>query len=246
MFFVLLFLPPEQIFSQSASQTQESPNFVSAEMSLHEFSGRLTPWLIEHPDLATRVVTRSQNVIAMSLHPHEPVSMMYRLTYPTLDIYSSTGESFYYGDSSDVNVKVIDALPRVIPEPDLDPRYKARPSLREILSMIPGIPRSDWTTPTQIDYTIFAVILNRTGANPPQSKDVSASHAKKKTTYVQNMNGSGPAIEVTEVPSAHPDLDLAAARRNVLANQAEDEAIQRLKTRLNGSRVRVIEIRLEQ
>jgi len=89
------------------------------------------------------------------------------MTFPTLDIYSSAGESFYFNDSSDINVKLLDALPRVIPEQDLDPRYKARPSLREVLSMIPGIPRSDWATPAQFDYTIVAVMMTYTGDTPP-------------------------------------------------------------------------------
>jgi hypothetical protein len=230
LFFVLLFLPVEQIFSQSASQATESPNFVSAEVSVHEFQRHQLSWFSEHPELATQV-TKGRV-------PGDTSVTLFKTTYPTLDIYSSAGVSFYFSDSSDVNVKVIDALPRVIPEPDLDPRYKARPSLREARSMIPGIPRSDWATPAQIDYTVFAVILNHTGDTPAQSKDASASHAKNKAIYQQSMNG-GPSIRATVAPVSPED-----AQRNALANQAQDEAIQRLKTRLNGSRVRVIEIRV--
>jgi len=40
---ILLFLPSEQIFTQSVSQTPESPKFVSAEMSFQEFAHRLAP-----------------------------------------------------------------------------------------------------------------------------------------------------------------------------------------------------------
>jgi hypothetical protein len=240
LFFVLLFLPAEQIFTQSTSQATESPNFMSAEMSFHEFARRLAPWESKHPDLATKIITRSQL-------PHDQqVNMIYRMTFPTLDIYSSAGESFYFSEYTEASLKVIDALPRVIPEPDLDPRYKARPSLREVLSMIPGIPRSDWATPAQFDYTIVAVIVKHTGDNPLQSKDSSASHAKNKAIYQKNMNGSGQDIRVIEVPDS-PDVaqrKALAKEANALVNRAQDEAIQRLKTRLNGSRIRVIEIRI--
>jgi hypothetical protein len=111
--------------------------------------------------------------------------------------------------------------------------------------MVPGIPRSDWATPAQFDYTIFAVIPDH---HPVQSKDGSAGHAKKKATYQQDMNGSGPAIQVIEAPVSPEDAQRIALDKeaNALANQAQDEALQRLKTRLNGSRIRVIEIHLTQ
>ncbi len=238
LFFVLLFFPAEQIFTQSTSPAAESPNFVSVKISSYEFGRRELQWLMKHPELATQVVvTRGQ------LPGNKQVSRSYQSTYPTLDIYSSAGVPLYFSDSSELNVKVIDALPQVIPEPDLNPKYKVRPSLREALSMIPDIPRNDLATPAQIDYTILAFILNRTGDDPLQSKDVSANQAPKKAIQVQNMNASGPKIQVINVPSEHPDLVLEAARRNALANQAQEEAIQRLKTRLNGSRIRVIEVR---
>ena len=243
LFFALLLLPAERIFTQSASQAPESPNFVSAEMSYNEFARRLAPWEIKHPDLFTKVTTGSL------IEHNRQVARMYRTTFPTLDVYPSAGGSFYFSDSSDENVKVIDALPRVIPKPDLDPRYNARPSLREALSMVPAIPRSDWATPAQIDYTIVAVVRNRTGDNPAQPKDASAGHAKNKVIQVQTMNGSGPDIRVIEVPDPPDSPDVAqrkalAKEANALANQAQDEAIQRLKARLNGSRIRVVEIRL--
>jgi hypothetical protein len=239
---VLLFLPAEY-FSESTSQAKENPNFMSAEMSLQEFGRRLVPWESKHPELFSKDTTQAP------VPQGQSIRLIYRISYPTLDIYSAAGVPFYYSDSSDVNVKVIDALPRVIPEPDLDPRYKARPSLREALSMIPGIPRSDWATPAQIDYTIVAVILDRTGANPSQPEDASVSHAKKNVTYVPDMDGSGREIRVIQVPGPPDPPDVAkkkalARAANALANQAQDEAIQRLKTRLNGSRIRVIEVHL--
>ena len=239
LFFVLLFLPAEQIFSQSASQAQESPTFVSAEMSFNEFARRLAPWEIKHPELFTKATTGSQ------VAHDQQVNMIYRMKFPTLDIYSSAGESFYFSDYSEGNVKLIDALPHVIPEANLNPRYKARPSLREALSMVPGIPRSDWATPAQFDYTIFAIILDH---HPVQSKDDSAGHAKKKAIYQQNMNGSGQAIQVIEAPISQEEAqrNALAKEANALANQAQDEALQRLKTRLNGSRIRVIEVHLMQ
>ena len=236
LFFVLLFLPAEQIFTQSLSQATESSNFLSAKMSFYEFGRRQLSWLAKHPELATEVVVTGSQ-LPYNQH-NKQVTRNYRMNYPTLDIYSSAGVPIYFSDSSEVNVKVIDALPQVIPEPDLNPKYQVRPSLREVLAMVPGIPRSDWATPAQIDYIIFVVSENRT--------DVNASQATAKAVQQQNMNASGPKIELIEVPSAHPESDLEAARRRILANQAQDEAIERLKTRLNGSRIRVIEIRLEQ
>gem|GEM_PF-3448112 len=239
LFFVLLFLPAEQIFSQSASQAQESPTFVSAEMSFHEFQRRLLAWEVNHPELATQVVKGR-------LPGDRSVTRIFKTNYPTLDIYSSAGVPLYFSEYAEASLKVIDALPLVIPEANLNPRYKLRPSLREALSMVPGIPRSDWATPAQFDYTIFAVILDHP---PAQSKDDSAGHAKKKATYLQNMNGSGPAIEVIKAPPDTPEVAQRKARdkeANALANQAQDEALQRRKTRLNGSRVRVIEVHLTQ
>jgi hypothetical protein len=237
LFFVLLFLPAEQIFSQSASQAQESPTFVSAEMSFNEFARRLAPWEIKHPELFTKATTGSQ------LAHDQQVNMIYRMKFPTLDIYSSAGVSFYFSDYSEGNVKLIDALPHVIPEANLNPRYKARPSLREALSMIPGIPRSDWATPAQFDYTVFAVIMDH---HPVQSEDGSAGHAKKKAIQQQSMNGGGADIQVIETPVSPGDAqrNALANQSYALANQAQDEAIQRLKTRLNGSRIRVIEVHL--
>ncbi len=232
MLLIFLFLPAEQIFTQSASQVAESPNFVSAKISSQDFERRQFPWLMKHPHLATTEVSKSQ------LHGNEHVNRFYRLTYPTLDIYSSAGVPLYFNDSSELNVKTIDALPRAIPEPDLNPKDKVRPSLREALSMIPEIPRGDWMTPAQIDYTIVVVSVDRTDANTSQTS--------AKAAQPQILNGSGPKIHLVEVPSVHPDLDREAARRSALANQAQEEAIQRLKTRLNGSRIRVIDVRLEQ
>jgi hypothetical protein len=239
LFFVLLFLPTEQVFSQTAPQASESPNFVSAEMSIHEFGPRQLAWFSEHPELATQV-TKGR------LPGDRSVSRNFRTTYPTLDIYSSAGVPFYFSDFAEASLKVIDALPLVIPEADLNPRYKVRPSLREALSMIPSIPRSDWATPAQIDYTIVAVIIKHTGDNPLQSKDGSASRAKNKAIYQQNMNGSGPGVELIEAPVSPEEAQRIALAKeaSALANQAQDEAIQRLKTRLNGSRIRVIEVRL--
>jgi hypothetical protein len=239
LFFVLLFLPVERTFTQSASQATQSPNFVNAEMSNQEFRRRLLPWEVNHPELATQVIKGR-------LPGDRGVNRIFKTTYPTLDMYSSTGVPLYFSEYAEASLKVIDELPLVIPEANLNPRYKLRPSLREALSMVPGIPRSDWATPAQIDYTIFAVILDHP---PVQSKDDSAGHAKKKATYLQNVNGSGPAIEVIK---ATPDTPEVAQRKaldqeaNALANQAQDEALQRLKTRLNGSRIRVIEVHLTQ
>jgi hypothetical protein len=235
LFFVLLFLPAEQIFTQS-SQPTESLHFVSVKISIYEFGRRQLPWLANHPELATQVVvTRSQ--LPYNQH-NKKVNRIYQATYPTLDIYSSAGVPLYFSDSSELNVKVIDALPQVIPEPDLNTGYKVRPSLREALSMIPGIPRSDWATPAQIDYTVFAVSLDPT--------DVNASPAQKKAIQQQKKRATDPRVEAIEVPSAHPEDDQKIALAKQAANQAQEEAIQRLKTRLNGSRIRVIEIRLEQ
>jgi hypothetical protein len=236
--FVLLFLTAEQIFTQSPSQAAESPNFVSAKISLYEFGRRLSPWLTNHPELATEVVV-TRSLLPYNQHDKN-VNRNYRLSYPTLDIYSSAGVPLYFSDSSEVNVKVIDALPQVIPEPDLNPKYQVRPSLREALAMVPAIPRSDWATPAQaqIDYTIFVVCLDRT--------DVSPSEATKKAVLQQNMNASGPKIRAIQEPSAHPEDDQKIALAHQAANQAQEDAVQRLKARLNGSRIRVIEVHLEQ
>jgi hypothetical protein len=241
LFFVLLFLPAERTFTQSASKVTESPNFVSAEVSFQEFGRRQVAWDSEHPELATQV-TKGR------LPGDRSVSREFKVTYPTLDIYSSAGVPLYFSDYAEASLKVIDALPQVIPEANLNPRYKLRPSLREALSMVPGIPRSDWATPSQIDYTVFAVMWNRAVDSPVQPKDASAGHAKNKAIYVQNANGSGPAIEAIEAPVSPEDAQRIARDKemNALANQAQDEAIQRLKTRLNGSRIRVIEIHLTQ
>jgi hypothetical protein len=112
--------------------------------------------------------------------------------------------------------------------------------LREVLAMVPGIPRSDWATPAQIDYTIFVVSFDRT--------NVSVSQATKKAVQLQNMNASGPEIKAVADPSSKVDAaqQTAAVEGGILANQAQDDAIQRLKTRLNGSRIRVVEVHLEQ
>jgi hypothetical protein len=237
LFFFLLFLPAKQTFTQATPQATESPNFVSAEISFREFAYRSWPWESKHPELATTVTTGSQ------LQGNKQVAREFRMNFPTLDIYSSAGVPLYFSDSSEVNVKVIDALPQVLPEPDLNPRYEVRPSLREALSAIPSIPRNDWDTPAQIDYTIVAFIGSRTEDNPLQSKDVNASQAKNKVTQQQYMAADGRPIQVIELPpNPHPDLE--AARRRSLANQAQEQAMQRLKTRLNGSKIRVIEIHI--
>ena len=64
--------------------------------------------------------------------------------------------------------------------------------------------------------------------------------------HVQNMNASGPEIRVIEAPASPDEVErnALAKQANVLANQAQEEALQRLKTRLNRSRIRVIEIHL--
>jgi hypothetical protein len=241
LFFVLLFLPAERTFTQSASQAPESPNFVSAEMSVQEFQRRLFPWLTNHPDLATQVVTKGQFP-----GDKKTVNRIFKTTYPSLDIYSSAGAPLYFSDYAEAVLQVTNALPQAIPEANLNPKYKLRPSLREALSMVPGIPRSDWATPAQFDYTIFAIIQDH---KPVQSTDASAGHAKKKATYQQNMTGGGVAIEVIKAPPDTPEVAQRKAldeEANTLANKAQDEALQRLKTRLNGSRIRVIEVHLTQ
>ena|ERR1700679_4152782 len=242
LFFVLLFLPVERTFTQSASQAEESPNFVSAEMSLQEFQRRKLPWDVNHLELATQVIKGR-------LPGDRSVSRIFKETFPTLDIYSSAGVPLYFSEYAEASLKVIDALPLGIPEANLNPRYKLRPSLREALSMVPGIPRSDWATPGQFDYTIVAVIVTHTGDTPLQSKDDSAGHAKKKATQQQNINLGGADIEVIKAPPDPPEVAQRKAldrEANALANKAQDEALQRLETRLNGSRVRVIEVHLTQ
>jgi hypothetical protein len=241
LFFVLLLLPAERMFTQSAPQAPESQNFVSVEMSLHEFQLRLLPWLVNHPDLATQVVTKGQFP-----GDKKTVNRIFKLTFPTLDIYSSAGVPLYFSDYAEAVLQVTNALPQAIPEANLNPKYKLRPSLREALSMVPGIPRSDWATPAQFDYTIFAVIRDRL---PVQSTDDSAGQTKKKAIHLQNMNESGPDIEVIKAPPDTPEVAQRKAldeEANTLANKAQDEALQRLKTRLNGSRIRVIEVHLTQ
>ncbi|WP_058189189.1 hypothetical protein [Terracidiphilus gabretensis] len=236
LFFVLLFLTAEQIFTQSPSQAAESPNFVSAKISLYEFGRRQSSWLTNHPELATEVVV-TRSLLPYNQHDKN-VNRNYRLSYPTLDIYSSAGVPLYFSDSSEENVKVIDALPQVIPEPDLNPKYQVRPSLREVLAMVPGILRSDWATPAQIDYTIFVVSFDRT--------NVSVSQATKKAVLQQNMNASGPKIRAIQEPCAHPEDGQKIALAHQAANQAQEDAVERLKARLNGARIRVIEVRLVQ
>jgi hypothetical protein len=97
----------------------------------------------------------------------------------------------------------------------------------------------DWPTPAHIDYTIFAVSLDRS--------DVNSSQAQKKAIQQQKMRAIDPRVQAVEDPSSKPDdaQRAASAQRSALANQAQEEAIQQLKTRLNGSRIRVIEIHLE-
>lgn len=230
LFLALLFLPAQSILSQS-SQPAPNPNFLSAKIPAYEYESRDFQWLMRHPDLATTFVTRSQ------LGGNEGIDRAYRVTFPTLDIYSSAGVPVYFSDSSQVNLKIIDALPQSLPQPDLNPRYKVRPSLRKALSMVPGIPRTEWATPPQIDYTILSISLELPGADETPAQRKAIQRQRKRATY---------GIKVIHTPD--PDPDPEATRRSALANQAanlaQEKAIQQLKTRLKGSRIRVIDVRL--
>lgn len=229
LFFALLFLPAKQIFSQS-SQPITNPNFLSVKTSFYEYSWRDFRWLKRHPDLATTVVTR------LRFSENQTVDRGYRMDFPTLDIYSSAGLPLYFSDSPQVNLKVIDALPQALPKPNLNPRYKVRPSLRKALSMIPAIPRKDWPTPPQIDYTILSISLD-----PPNPN---ASPAQKKAILRQKKRATE-GVHVIQSPDPHPKETQKLDRANQAANKAQEKAIQRLESRLKGSRIRVIEVRLQ-
>ncbi len=237
LLFILLFLPAQRIFTQSTPQATDSEHFLYAKMSVYEFGRRRMPWLMRHPNLATKRTTSRSLLTGI-----EHVSAGYRVNYPTLDIYSSAGVPLYFSDSPELNEQVIDALPQVIPEPDLNPKYEVRPSLREVLSMIPSIPRKDRATPAQIEYTVLSISLD-----PP---DPNASEAEKKAIQRdKNKPTPGPKVIAVRAHDPHPltAAQIAAAvKKGFLHNRAQEEAIERLKARLNGSGIRVIEVRLQQ
>lgn len=239
LFLTLLFLPAQSILSQS-SQPAPNPNFLGIKIPAYEYKSRDFQWLMRHPDLATTFVTRSQ------FGGNEGVDRAYRVTFPTLDIYSSAGVPVYFRDSSQVNLKVIDALPQSLPQPDLNPRYKVRPSLRKALSMVPGIPRTEWATPPQIDYTILSISLELPGADETPAQRKAIQRQKKRAMDPWTYSGTGPVVHVRiiHVPDPHPEETKRLALANQAANLAQEKAIQQLKSRLKGSRIRVIDVRL--
>lgn len=237
LFLVLPFLTAQQILGQSSPPAQ-NPNFLTAKIPSYEYESRDFQWLRRHPDLATTVVTTSR------FSGNETVNREYRMNFPTLDIYSSTGVPLYFSDASQLNLQVIDALPQALPKPNLNPRYKVRPSLRQALSMVPEIPRRDWATPPQIDYTILSISLDPPDPNASPSQRKALQRQKERAMY--QGTGPEPDVRVIHVPDPHPEETKKLWLENQAANLAQEKALQQLKARLKGSRIRVIEVRLEQ
>lgn len=237
LFLALVFLPVQSVLSQPP-QPAPKLNFLTAKIPSYEFESHQFQWLMRHPNLATTVVTRSR------FSGNETVNREYRTGYPTLDIYSSAGVPIYFSDASQLNLQMIHALPQALPKPNLNPRYKVRPSLRKALSMVPEIPRHDWATPPQIEYTILSITLDPPDPNESPAQKKAFQRQKERAMY--QGTGPEPDVRVIHIPDPHPELTKKLRLENQAANLAQEKALQQLKTRLKGTGIRVIEVRLEQ
>jgi Zn-dependent protease with chaperone function len=110
--------------------------------------------------------------------------------------------------------------------------------------MVPEIPRRDWATPPQIDYTILSITLDPPDPNESPAQKKAFQRQKERAMY--QGTGPEPDVRVIHTPDPHPELTKKLRLENQAANLAQEKALQQLKARLKGSSIRVIEVRLEQ
>jgi hypothetical protein len=175
----LLFLAGPLV-SQSLHAKASSANVVSVNAAVGELLDGYLGWTHKHPELRPG----SGSKLAQPGKAGAP----YRILWPTLDIYSATGASLYHGNDSEGNVKVVRALPQLLPKTDA---MQIRPTLEEAEAMFPELSHERMPSSARIKYTVFVV-----------------NYAKRP------------------------------------ACNAQDEAIQQLKKRVAGSRIRVVEVRI--
>lgn len=119
----------------SGKQTQNNNNndFI-ANASVEEFATAYLDWISRQPGIGD------------DSKPH-------RMELPTLDIYSSTGVSLYFGTNSAANAAIIRKLPQELPKQ----ATVARPSLSEAIDMFQELKSQKEKILSGQRYTIFAV-----------------------------------------------------------------------------------------
>ncbi len=178
----LAFAPVSLLSSASHVSVSRTTNVISVQAQAKELAQGYLSWLHKHPELRPG----SGSKLAQEGKSGDP----YNIAWPTLDIYSRTGVSIFHGNDSDVNVKIIQRLPRVVPPPDNSQAAK-RPTLLDAIAMFPEVPQNSSFPPAHVQYTVFVI------------------------TY-------------TDRPAC----------------AAQDQAVQALKKRVDGSQIRIIEVRL--
>jgi hypothetical protein len=183
------------VFSQSVLANVDGANVVSVKGSNGELGHGYLEWIGKHPGAMQESRREAvRNGPPLSGHPAAPkITTIHEILWPRLDIYSAAGVSVYYGNVSEENVRVIDALPQVLPDTVVTPGGPLRPTLHEACSMFHQLKCGGKHAPAQIDYTVFVIYYARAGNH---------------------------------------------------ACEDQDAAIQRLKKRVEGSRIRIVEVRI--
>jgi len=146
---IYVLLIPTLLFGvDSYSQNNKFANVLSVSAQAKELAQGYLAWLHQHPELRAG----SGSNLAQSGKAGDP----YKILWPTLDIYSRAGLSFFHGNDSDTNIKIIQHLPHQVPLPD-PMTARRRPTLEEALAMFPEIPSRAGNPPAQIKYTVFVI-----------------------------------------------------------------------------------------
>jgi hypothetical protein len=88
------------------------------------------------------------------LRSHTPAEKVTKIELPSLDLYSPSGVSIYYGVDSEKNAAFIRGLPRNIRRSGI---VKNRPTLKEAMEMIPEFKAQESRLLSDTRYTVFAV-----------------------------------------------------------------------------------------
>jgi hypothetical protein len=129
--FILLRFP---IHGQSSGKQTQSNNDFIANASVEELATGYLDWISRQPDAGG------------DSKPH-------RMEMPTLDVYSPTRVSLYFGANSAANADIIRKLPQEIPKQ----ATVARPSLSEAIDMFHELKPQKEKILSGQEYTVFAV-----------------------------------------------------------------------------------------
>lgn len=198
---VLTFFPIASVVSQGQNQSRSNDAVITVQSSVSELMAGTLRWMGHHPEilqtlqsenptpLQTFQVNSPQkshqkqafDSIAGPAQPSHPL----KLRMPSIDIYSPSGASLYYGTNSARNAAFIRAIRHGDLFKNLPKPIQLRPTLQEAMSILPELKRYSSILQGNKKYTILAMTYPGTGMCEAQNEAMEQLNHRVRTLGIR-------------------------------------------------------------